>query len=162
MEETSYSYIFRTLSTEDISAIRELFRSTVLTVNRQDYTQEEVADWASCGDDTKHWEELLSGLYFIAALDDKENMTGFASIRDDGYLHSMFVHKDWQRKGVASALLAKMEEYATTHGVMEITSEVSITARPFFEKHGFVVKKEQMRRANRLYLKNYVMTKTIY
>ena len=28
-------------------------------MNRKDYTAEEVADWASCGDDTSHWNELF-------------------------------------------------------------------------------------------------------
>ena len=30
----------------DIPAMRLLFRETVLSVNRRDYTAEEVADWA--------------------------------------------------------------------------------------------------------------------
>ena len=34
----------------DIPAMRLLFRETVLSVNRRDYTAEEVADWASCGE----------------------------------------------------------------------------------------------------------------
>lgn len=146
-----YPYTFRPLTPEDIPTLWELFRATVLTINSKDYTPEEVADWVSCGDDTKHQEELLSGLYFIAALDDKGTMTGFASIRHDGYLHSMFVHKDWQRKGVASALLAKIEAYATEHCMTEITSEVSITARSFLEKHRYAAKQDHTRRANRGY-----------
>ena len=38
---------------------------------------------------------------------------------------------------------------------------VSITARPFFEKRGYKVVKEQKARANRLWLTNYVMKKTL-
>lgn len=52
----------------------------------------------------------------------------------DGYLHSMFVHKDFQRKGIATLLLSEVEQIAEQYGVTQITSEVSLTARTFFEK----------------------------
>lgn len=47
------------------------------------------------------------------------------------------------------------------HDIQDITSEVSITARPFFEKHGYATVKEQKAQANRLRLTNYVMTKKL-
>lgn len=102
-----------------------------MTVNRRDYTAEEVADWASCCESDGRWEQLLSTLYFIVATDVEGQMLGFTAIRGDGYLHSMFVHKDYQRQGIATALLQKIEAYASEHGIKEMTSEVSITARPF-------------------------------
>ena len=49
----------RQVNLSDIPALQELYQHTVLTVNRKDYTAEEVADWASCGDDTSHWGELF-------------------------------------------------------------------------------------------------------
>ena len=73
----------------------------------------------------------------------------------------MFIHKDWQRKGIASALLSEMESYAGGRGAGEIISEVSITARPFFERQGYTVRKQQRARANRLELTNFVMTKKL-
>lgn len=156
------AYPIRSATAEDIPELRELFRSTVLTVNAKDYTQAETADWASCGDSTAHWEKLLAGLLFLAALDESGRIIGFSAIRNDGYLHSLFVHKDWQRKGVASALLSETETCAIREfGATAVTSEVSITARPFFEKHGYATVKEQKAQANRLRLTNYVMTKKL-
>ena len=159
---TPHTYPIRTATAKDIPELRELFRSTVLTVNAKDYTPEETADWASCGDSTAHWEKLLVGLHFFTASDENGRIIGFSSIRHDGYLHSLFVHKDWQGKGVASALLSETEIYAIRKlGATEITSEVSITARPFFEKQGYTAVKEQKAQANRLKLTNYVMTKAL-
>lgn len=152
---------FRPAVTADISGLKELFRDTVLTVNVRHYTVEEVADWASCADFPGHWEHLLDTLYFVVAIDTGGRIVGFASIRNDGYLHSMFVHKNLQGKGIATGLLRRMETYATGHGICELTSEVSITARPFFERKGYEVVYEQRRRANRLQLTNYKMRKRI-
>ena len=44
---------------------------------------------------------------------------------------------------------------------MRITSEVSLTARPFFEKRGYIVEEEQKRKANQLSLTNFWMAKGI-
>lgn len=59
--------IFRSVTTADIPELKELFCNTVLTVNARDYTTEEVADWASCGNRPGHWEKLFATLHFIAA-----------------------------------------------------------------------------------------------
>ena len=152
---------FRPATVTDIPELKELFCSTVLTVNVRDYTAEEAADWASCGNRLGHWEKLMATLHFIAACDAEGRIVGFTSIRNDGYLHSMFVHKDHQREGIATALLQRIEAYAMEHGICDITSEVSITARPFFERRGYVVEQEQRAQANRLKLTNYIMKKQL-
>lgn len=152
---------YRSVTSADIPELKELFRDTVLTVNSRDYTAKEVADWASCGNRPGRWEELLVTLHFIAACDTEGRIVGFTSIRNDGYLHSMFIHKDHQGEGIATALLQQIEAYAKKHGIREITSEVSITARPFFEHRGYTVEREQQVQANRLQLTNYVMRKVL-
>ena len=89
----------------------------------------------------------------------QSQIVGFSSITTQGYLHSMFVHKDFQGKGIATILLNDIERHAITAGIMRITSEVSLTARPFFEKRGYIVKEEQKRKANQLSLTNFWMAK---
>lgn len=159
MENVTYQ--FREATLTDIPELREMYQSTLRAVNSADYTCEEIEDWVSCGDDLSHWVDLIKNLRFIVALNDSGRITGFSSISREGYLHSMFVHKDYQRRGVAGFLLGRIEEYAAECGIKTITSEVSITARPFFEKQGYEVIKEQKRKANRLCLTNYRMKKTL-
>ena len=107
---------FRTATMKDIQELKKLFCNTVMTVNRRDYTAEEVADWASCCESDGRWEQLLSTLYFIVATDAEGQMLGFTAFRGDGYLHSMFVHKDYQRQGIATALLQKIEAHPINSG----------------------------------------------
>lgn len=159
--KTDEEYPIRQVTEQYIPALQELFRNTVLYVNSKDYTPEEVADWASCGEDVQHWKELLTRHHFLAALDRQGQIIGFSSMNVEGYMHSLFVHKDWQGKGVATRLLVETEKIAREYGVQRIWAKVSITAKPFFEKHGYRIIKEQKAKANRLYLTNYVMEKTI-
>ena len=145
----------------DIPEMRELFRTTVLTVNSKDYTKEEVEDWTSCGDSVAHWKNLLAKNDYVGAIDRQGKIIGFSSMNAEGYLHSMFVHKDQQGKGVATLLLSEVEKIARKYDVHKINVEASITAHPFFEKHGYKVVKEQKAKANRLWLTNYVMEKAL-
>lgn len=153
------SYKFRKATLADIPELNEMYKATLRAINSADYTPEEIEDWASCGDNIPHLTDLITNLYFLVALNENDQIIGFTSIQTDGYLHSMFVHKDYQRMGVASFLLAKAEEYATVNHIKTITSEVCITAKPFFERKGYQVVEEQKRKANKLYLTNYWMKK---
>lgn len=154
-------YEIRQVTEQDIPEMQELFHDTVLHVNSKDYTKEETEDWASCGNSVEHWKELLTGHEYVAAVSKAGRIIGFTSMNAEGYMHSMFVHKAWQRKGVAKQLLSEAEKMARGYGVQRIWAEVSITARPFFERHGYKVVKLQKARANRLYLTNHVMEKAL-
>ncbi len=154
-------FSIRVATFSDIPVLKELYRNTVLTVNRKDYSAEEVEDWASCGDDIAHLQKSFTEQYYIVAENQSQYIVGFASINDEGYMHTLFVHKDFQHQGVATLLYQYLEVYAQEKGIEKITSEVSITAKPFFENQGFRVDEEQKRKANKLRLTNYKMSKSI-
>ena len=145
----------------DSAELRDLYKNTVLVVNRRDYSQAEVEDWASCGDDLSNIEEMIKTHYFIVAVNQLSQIVCFSSITPQGYLYSMFIHADFQGKGIATMLLEEIERYAIEQGMERITSEVSLTARPFFKRQGYTVEKEQKRQANKLSLTNFWMQKTL-
>lgn len=161
MEKENFKLQIRLASNSDIPALSQLFRETICSVNQKDYSHEEVLDWASCGESRERWEELIHSLYFIVAINDKNNIIGFASLSESGYLHSMFVHKNFQGQGIANRLYTLIEEEAQKQNIKKITSEVSITARSFFERKGFVLDEKQQRKANKLYLTNFKMSKRL-
>lgn len=107
-------FTIREAQQTDTIALKELFQNTVLAVNSKDYSQAEVEDWASCGDDLSNIEEMIKTHYFIVAVNQQSQIVGFSSITSQGYLHSMFVHKDFQGKGIATMLLEEIERYAIT------------------------------------------------
>lgn len=154
-------FIIRTAQQSDIVELKELFQDTVLAINRRNYSQEEVEDWASCGDNLSEIGEMIKTHYFIVAVNELSQIVGFSSITAQGYLHSMFVHRNFQGEGIATLLLKEIERHAIATGIIRITSEVSITARPFFEKWGYTVEVEQKRKANQLCLTNYWMAKAL-
>lgn len=152
-------FMIRVALQSDTVELKQVFQNTVLAINRRDYSQAEVEDWASCGDNLANIKDMIKTHYFIVAVNQQSEIVGFSSITPQGYLHSMFVHKDFQGKGIATVLLNEIEQYAITNGIVRITSEVSLTARPFFEKRGYIVEEEQKRKANQLSLTNFWMAK---
>jgi len=151
-------FTIRIAQPADVLELKDLFQDTVLNINRRDYSKAEVEDWASCGNDISHIKEMIRTYFFIVATNQQLQVVGFASITQQG---SMFVHKDFQGKGIATILLNEIERYATATGIIRITSEVSLTARPFFEQRGYIVTEEQKRRANQLSLTNFWMAKNL-
>jgi putative acetyltransferase len=88
-------------------------------------------------------------------------IVGFSSLATDGYLDFMFTHKDYQKHGIAANLLSKMEKKAKDQRNDLIYSDVSITAKGFFERHGYIVEKQQFKKSRNKELINFRMTKII-
>lgn len=152
---------FRTACRRDIEELDELFRKAVREVNSKDYTPEQIGVWVDRVT-LSRWEELFdSDLRFIVAEDEKARIVGFTSVNPSGYIHSMFIHPGFLRMGIAGELLSRANDYACEWQAKKLSVEVSITARPFFEKFGFKVVEEQEVDLGGVVLKNYKMEKLI-
>ncbi|QLH37504.1 MAG: GNAT family N-acetyltransferase [Parachlamydiaceae bacterium] len=88
-------------------------------------------------------------------------VVGFGDITSGGYLDRLYVHKNFQRCGVASQLLKAMESKAQNLHVIEITADVSITAKPFFLAKGFQTKEQQTTFIENTPFLNFKMSKKI-
>lgn len=73
----------------------------------------------------------------------------------------MFVHPHYQGLGVASLLLKTLEAAGREQGLLLITTEASLTARPFFEKRGFDVIASQAVQKRGQTLRNFRMEKRL-
>jgi putative acetyltransferase len=145
---------------QDVGMITTLFRDTIQNVNSKDYPVDEIDDWSSWWTDHDKWQERIKEQYFIKAMIEGK-IVGFSSLASDGYLDFMFTHKDYQRQGVAANLISKIEKKAQEQGNDLIYSDVSITAKGFFEKQGYVVEKQQFKKSRNKELVNFRMTKTV-
>ncbi len=145
---------------QDVGMIALLFRDTIQNVNSIDYPEDEIEDWSSWWTDHDKWQKRIEEQYFIKAMIEDKTV-GFSSLATDGYLDFMFTHKDYQRHGVAGNLIRKIERKAKEQDNDLIYSDVSITAKGFFERHGYVVEKQQFKKSRNKELINFRMTKTI-
>lgn len=147
----------RTYRPSDCDKLAKLFYDTVHTVNIRDYTREQVNAWA-CGEvDLEEWNaSFLRHITLVAVAGEK--IVGFGDMDQKGYLDRLYVHKDFQNRGVATALCDQLEKRS---GANRITTHASITAKPFFLARGYQVVREQEVFRRGVALTNYVMVKAL-
>ena len=136
----------------DCSEIAALFYQTVHEVNKQDYTIEQLNAWAAGKVDLAAWNQSFLEHYTLVAVENGR-IAGFGDIDETGYLDRLYVHKEHQREGIAAALCSRLE----AHVQGNILTHASITARPFFQKRGYKVLREQQVERQNILLTNFVM-----
>ena len=146
----------RAYTSADCAEMAKLFHETVHTINARDYTEPELNAWSSGNLDLEAWDQSFLRHSTLVAVDG-EKIIGFADMDETGYLDRLYVHKDHQNEGVATALCDALEA-GSSAGM--ITTHASITAKLFFEHRGYsVVRQQQVERRGEK-LTNFVMVKT--
>lgn len=158
---SSLNITLRKVRCADLAELVALFKETVHTVNATDYTPEQLAVWAPSHVHHRdaRWQTMLDNIAFVAEVEGA--IAGFIDMTIDGYLDRLFVHKAYQRQGIASALIKHLEQTAIQQGITHFTTEASITAKPFFERAGYHVVKAQEKEVNGVCLRNYLMEKYV-
>lgn len=153
-------FIVRQGQTNDLTELQKLFVDTVKAICTADYDEQQIEVWTSGVDNKQRWDEIMTKqIVIVAQYADK--VVGFATLDNGNYIDLLYVHKDHQRQGIAQRLLDEITNEARRLKQTTLTSDVSKTARPFFEKNDFNVLTEQIVKIKSINLTNYKMTKTL-
>lgn len=157
MKKSDGGIVLRPYCSRDAGDLAALFYETVHRVNAADYTTEQLNAWAPDQIDLEQWDQrFLRHRSLVAWLG--ETPVGFADMDETGYLDRLFVHWAFQGQGIATALCDRLEGES---GLGRFTTHASITARPFFERRGYRVVKEQRAETRGVLLKNFIMEKDL-
>ena len=148
--------LIRRYAPGDLTELLRLFYDTVHTVNAADYTPRQLDAWADGAPDLDRWNGSLLAHHSLVAVEGRDLIVGFGDIDGTGYLDRLYVHKDRQGLGIATALCDRLERAVDA---LVITTHASITARPFFEGRGYRVLREQRVERHGVRMTNYVMEK---
>ena len=99
----------RKYQAEDLEEIVQPFYETIQTVNRKDYSQEQVEVWSNRCENLRKNKTFFEKLYTVVAVEG-EKIIGYGNIDRTGYLDHLFVHKDFQNQGVATAICDELEQ----------------------------------------------------
>ena len=147
--------VLRPYRPEDCGELARLFYETVHTVNAADYTPEQLDAWATGKKPLETWDRSFRANTTLVA-EAGGQIVGFADMDAGGYLDHLFVHRDFQRQGIATALCDALEAGCSC---LRYTTHASITARPFFQIRGYRVVREQQVDCRGVLLTNFVMEK---
>jgi putative acetyltransferase len=148
----------RLFEAQDAAQIAQLFHDTVHAVNIRNYSSSQVKAWAPDDFHFRNWAAVYSSRFTYVA-DDGDVIVGFAELEPNGHIDCFYCHKNYQRRGVGKHLYGAIEAKAVELTLNRLFVEASITAKPFFERMGFaVVKEQEVIRRDESFI-NYVMEK---
>ncbi|MBX3661844.1 MAG: GNAT family N-acetyltransferase [Burkholderiales bacterium] len=141
---------------QDLDATIDTFRRAVHELAAGDYTPEELEAWAPRECDRSAWERRMEGSRgWIFEINGK--LGGFITSDAPGHIDLLYVHPDYKRMGVATALLELLVADAGARGITALRTEASRSAKPFFEQAGFSVLRTERVMRDGVALERFVM-----
>ena len=137
-----------------------IFLRAVRETAQAHYSPKQVEAWAADYGDLDSWTAARAAAHTQLAIMDG-HVAGFTDLNDHGYIDMLFVHPEFGRRGVASALLAAVVDLARQRGLPALTTFASLTSRPVFERHGFVITGERYFGEGEHAAKTYAMRRVL-
>jgi putative acetyltransferase len=154
------AFLIRRWTERDTEALAEVFRRSVREVASRDYRPAQIEAWAAAPGEVSAWNERMQKRVVFVAEHDRRPI-GFIQYEPPDHIDMTYVHPEWQRRGVASALLAALETEARKRDIPLLNVEASITSRPFFQARGYDVIMPQIVTARGQDFLNYRMSKKL-
>lgn len=152
--------VIRNYQPADAKALTDIFYDTIHATAISHYSPAQINAWAPLPKDYVRWQQQLDHKPpFVAIID--EQVVGFMTLEADGHIDWTYVHQDYQRQGIASALYQYLEQQARQQGITKLYVEASELARPFFNKQGFRLVRRNLLCRDNIQLVNWSMEKYI-
>jgi putative acetyltransferase len=144
----------------DTPVLAAIFAASIQELTSDDYSEAQQEAWASAADDEEQFGQRLAGeLTLIATL--QNSPVGFASLRGNDHIDTLYVHPNAAGQGVASMLCDALEKLAGGRGAKNLTVDASDNAQPFFVKRGYVPMRRNTVTVQGEWLANTTMQKTL-
>lgn len=133
--------MLRSYSPADDRSTRHVFESAIHGTASRFYSQEQIDAWCPPRYDEQAWGRARAEAWTVVAELDGQ-VVGFSDLRADGELDMLFVSPTAGDRGIARALVTAVLAQARERGLTTVTTRASRSARPVFERLGFVVDRE--------------------
>jgi putative acetyltransferase len=140
--------------------IWQLFNQTIHHVNAEHYSQEQLDAWSPSIFDKIQWSNKLAKLSSFVCVTE-EKIVGYSDLQANGYIDHFFCHHQYQGQRVGTTLMAHIHTIAMQKHMTQLSADVSITAKAFFESKGFKVVKQQAVPTRGQILTNFKMVKAL-
>lgn len=148
--------LIRPYEPRDHTAIAETFTRAIHETASAYYTPEQCEAWSDRRPNPEHWQKRCERKQpFVAEVNGR--LAGFLELDPDGHIDCAYTHPDFQRQGVMGTLVEHAIRVCTERGIGRIYVEASIPAMPMFQKHGFVIVRENTVSIRGVELVNYIM-----
>ncbi|MDD1012698.1 GNAT family N-acetyltransferase [Pseudomonas rubra] len=123
----------RLATADDASGIFNAHRNSVERLCTQDYSPEQISMWLDGRSAQTYREAIDKGLLWLAETD---SIQGFVEV-EGNEISKLFICGDGARRGIGSRLLEVAIEHLRNGGAQSAYLEATLTAEPFYARHGF-------------------------
>jgi putative acetyltransferase len=152
--------LIRDYRENDIPAIARLYYDTVHQINIRDYNSEQIAAWAPAVHPDAFWRKRFQTRR-VYVTEEEDMVVGFAEFEGSSHIGCFYVHHAWQGRRVGSRLIKQIEQEAKVRQSPLLFADVSLTAKLFFQRQGFVIVQEQERRYQGCWFRQFFMQKIL-
>ncbi len=125
---------------DDLPLLAEIRLSAIEELTDEDYDEAQRRAWADLADDEETLGATLKkGLSLVALIGGAP--VGFIVLADGGLIDQLYVHPAVARTGVASVLVDAVEKLAAARKIESLVVDASDTAKPLFDKRGYVAER---------------------
>ncbi|MEM0895442.1 MAG: GNAT family N-acetyltransferase [Verrucomicrobiota bacterium] len=152
--------IVRKWQVGDELRIGEIYYEAVHELTRDHYNEQQRHAWATPIEEDPAWAEKWRKRCerkdpWVAVADGE--VVGFIEFEPDGHIDCTYVSPSHSKRGHMTAIMNRIFEEARQSNLIRLYAEVSVTARPFFERHGFRVVRDNPHEVRGVPILNYIM-----
>ena len=130
----------RKFKASDAAEVAKMHRNTIRFVNSKDYLPEQIEVWSGRTSAKRFRDSIKMFFRFVAV--EKGKIVGYGDFKKDGELAGLYVHKNYQGRGVGFLLLKNIEKSARKKDIKKLFCYSTITAKDFYKKQGYgIIKK---------------------
>ena len=140
--------------------IGRIYQEAIHRLACRDYSKEQLEAWAGTKGDPEEWSRAWKARCerkqpFVKVLDGR--VVGFIDLDPDGHIDCAFVDPDYAGQGVMDEIMGEVKKEAARLGLRRLHAEVSVTARPFFDRQGFTWVSDHVAIIKGIGLANFIM-----
>ncbi|WP_405205419.1 GNAT family N-acetyltransferase [Aquimarina sp. LLG6339-5] len=120
----------------DLPLMQRLFYQTVTIYGSKIFTKEEVKIFSRLALDKNHWKTKFVDDYVYNAKLNGEVIGSF-SLSKNGEIEYIFVHQNYQGRGIAKKLYQTLEEVAREANMVTLSTQINSNTKDFFRKNDF-------------------------
>lgn len=160
----SNSCQIRIADMQDCDKIRDLYKLTINKLTNNDFSTIQKQVWAGIADDKAYWLHILQTQHVIVAeyldeVDGSKDIVGFGSVKEQGYVEFLYVATEFQNIGIGRRILKELEKHCNKMHIEEIWVDVTLPAKGFFRRHGFIAERSYTREFKNCVFSNVIMRK---
>ena len=144
----------------DEMALYAVFQSAVHQLASQHYTADQISAWAPQIVDQALWTDRMRGIRPFVC-EHAGHILGYADLQSNGYIDHFYVSGTHARRGIGTMLMNRIHQAANLQGIKVLTSDVSRTAQPFFQRFGFVIVEQRSPLVRGVVVPNALMRKEL-